>query len=335
MTDRSPQPASALARQIVRDEAEALRKLADSLGEAFDDAIDLILSHTGQLMVTGLGKSGLIGRKIAGTLTSTGTPAVAIHPVEGLHGDLGIVTRDNVLLALSKSGQTDELIRFVTHFKTLGGPVIGASAAGSRLAELCDVLLAMPVEPEAGPLGLAPTTSTTMQLVLGDAIAMALLDARGFTRDDFAQNHPEGHLGRRLLLRAEDLMHRGAELPVVRTDTAFPDVLAEIEAKHIGMVCVVDENGALAGVFTDGDIRRLLIRGESPHGRSLSELMQLSRRGPTDPPLLCSTVEPHTLVVECRNIMERSRITSLVVVDATNRPIGVIRMHDIVQAGVS
>lgn len=335
MTDRSPQPASALARRIVRDEGAALIRLADGLGDAFDAAVRLILSHTGQLMVTGLGKSGLIGRKIAATLTSTGTPAVSIHPVEGLHGDLGIVTRDNVLLALSKSGQTDELIRFVLQFKQLGGPVIGICAAGSRLAELCDVVLALPDEPEAGPLGLAPTTSTTMQLVLGDAIAMALLDARGFTQDDFAQYHPEGHLGRRLLLRASDLMHADAELPIVRANQSFRDLLVEIEAKHLGMACIVDDAGLLMGVITDGDLRRLLIRGESLRGRSLPELLGLSRRGSGDPPVYRSTVRPQTPVVECRNIMEESRITALVVTDEANHPIGVIRMHDIVRAGIT
>ncbi len=335
MADSRRPSRSELARQIVRQEAGALVKLADALDEAFDAAVDTILNHPGQLMVTGLGKSGLIGRKIAATLTSTGTPAVSIHPVEGLHGDLGIVNRDNVLLALSKSGQTDELIRLVVQFKQLGGPVIGVSAAGSRLAELCDVVLALPDEPEAGPLGLAPTTSTTMQLVLGDALAMALLDARGFTPDDFAQYHPEGHLGRRLLLRAHDLMHRDAELPAVRIDATFQDLLAEIEAKHLGMACIVDESGGLVGVLTDGDLRRLLIRGDSPHGRTLPELLRLSRRGPSDPPLLCSAVRPYTPVVECRNIMERSHITHLVVTGDDNRPLGVIRMHDIVQAGVS
>ncbi len=324
-----------LAREVVREEAGALLKLADALGESFDAAVDLILTHPGQLMVAGLGKSGLIGRKIAATLTSTGTPAVAIHPVEGMHGDLGIVTRDNVLLALSKSGQTDELIRFLLHFKQLGGPVIGVCACGSRLSELCDVVLSLPDEPEAGPLGLAPTTSTTMQLALGDAIAMALLHARGFTRDNFAQYHPEGHLGRRLLLRARDLMHADAELPLVRVNASFSELLTEIEAKHQGMACVVDEAGRLAGVFTDGDLRRLLIRGDSPQTFSLAELLRKSRRGPADPPVLCSTVRPHTPVVECRNRMEESRITCLVVTDDNDRPVGVIRLHDIIQAGVS
>ncbi|MBN1343354.1 MAG: KpsF/GutQ family sugar-phosphate isomerase [Phycisphaerae bacterium] len=335
MTECDRRSSSDLARQIIRQEAGALVKLAETLGHAFDAAVEMILEHPGQLMVTGLGKSGLIGRKIAGTLTSTGTPAVCIHPVEGLHGDLGIVTRDNVLLALSKSGQTDELIRFILCFKQLGGPVIGMTSPSGRLAELCDVVLALPDEPEACPLGLAPTTSTTMQLVLGDAIAMALLEARGFTREDFAQYHPEGHLGRRLLLRASDLMHADADLPVVRVDAGFPDLLAEIDAKHLGMACIVDENGSLMGVFTDGDLRRLLIRGDSPQTCLLSDLMRHSRRGPGEPPVFRSTVRPHTPVVECRNLMEESRITSLVVTDEANRPIGVIRMHDVVRAGIS
>ncbi len=335
MTDIDRRSGSELARQIVRQEAGALLKLADSLGEAFDAAVEMILAHPGQLMVTGLGKSGLIGRKIAATLTSTGTPAVSLHPVEGLHGDLGIVTRDNVLLALSKSGHTDELIRCVIHFKQLGGPAIGMTSPTSRLAELCDVVIPLPDEPEAGPLGLAPTTSTTMQLVLGDALAMALLRARGFTQEDFAQYHPEGHLGRRLLLRARDLMHIDAELPLVRVDATFTELLAEMEAKHLGMACLISADGALVGVFTDGDLRRLLIRGDTPQDGSLGDLLHRSRRGPSDPPVLRSTIRPDTPVVECRNVMERSRITCLVVTDDTHRPLGVIRLHDIVQAGVS
>jgi arabinose-5-phosphate isomerase len=331
----TPRHSVVLARQVIRHEAEALGLLADSLGKAFEEAVRLVLNHAGQLMITGLGKSGLVGRKIAATLTSTGTPAVWIHPVEGLHGDLGIVTRDNVLLAMSKSGQTEELLRFVLYFRQLGGPVIGVSANGSgRLAELSDIMLSMPDVPEAGPLGLAPTTSTTMMLALGDAIAMALLDARGFGPDDFAQYHPEGPLGRRLLLRVGDLMHQGTELPVVRSDATFAELLSEIEGKHLGMACVVDPAGQLLGVFTDGDLRRALIRGESPQSCSVLELIRLSRRGPGEPPVHCSTVTPTTLVVDCRNIMEDSRITALVVADEAGQAIGVIRMHDIVQAGL-
>ncbi len=285
-------------------------------------------------MLTGLGKSGLVGRKIAATLTSTGTPAVWIHPVEGLHGDLGIVTRDNVLLAMSKSGQTEELIRFVVYFRQLGGPVIGVSAGNGRLCELCDVTLRLPDVAEAGPLGLAPTTSTTMMLALGDALAMALLESRGFTAQDFAQYHPEGPLGRRLLLRVRDLMHHGAELPVVRSDAGFADLLMEIERKHLGMACIVDPDGRLMGVFTDGDIRRALIRGDSLQSCEIPSLLRGSRRGPNEPPVLHSTVGPNMLVVDCRNFMEESRITALVVTDDDRRPIGVIRMHDIVQAGL-
>ncbi len=335
MNTKNRHACAVLARQVIREEADALAQLADSLGEAFESAVELILNHGGQLLVTGLGKSGLVGRKIAATLTSTGTPAVWIHPVEGLHGDLGIVTRENALLALSKSGQTEELIRFVVYFRQLGGPVIGVSTGGNgRLSELCDITLSLPDVPEAGPLGLAPTTSTTMMLALGDAIAMALLEARGFSPDDFAQYHPEGPLGKRLLLRVCDLMHRGAELPVVRSDASFPQLLAEIDAKHLGMACVVDGEGRLLGVFTDGDLRRALLRGESPDTHDAAQLIRLSRRGPAEPPVHRSTVKPNTLVVECRNLMEESRITALVVTDEDFRPIGIIRMHDIVQAGL-
>src|SRR5262245_38006911 len=250
-----------VACEVVRDEADALTALAESIGPTAGRAVDPILNSPGQLLVTGLGKSGLIAAKVAATLASTGTNAKFIHPVEGLHGDLGIVQDGDLLLAFSKSGHTEEIIRFVGHFKRIGGDVIAVCEPGrSPLAELAEVVLEIPKRPEAGTLQLAPTTSTTLMVVVGDALAMALVDARGFKAEQFARFHPEGSLGKRLLLTAADLMHGGAELPRVPAEASFHDLLLEITSKHIGMSCVVEPTGKLLGVFTDGDLRRLLER---------------------------------------------------------------------------
>jgi len=327
---------AAVGRRVVAEEADALQALARSIGESFDRAVETILNADGMLIVTGLGKSGIVANKIAATLTSTGTPAVFMHPVEALHGDLGIVTRRNVMLALSKSGATEEILRFIDHFKRLGGPTIAVTDnARSRLAELADVVIVLPPVPEAGPLNLAPTTSTTMMTALGDALAMALLDARGFTPDDFAQVHPEGYLGKRLLLRVEDIIPADRGVPLVRQDQSFEDLLREIDAKRLGMACIVDEHGKLIGVFTDGDLRRLLLRGCEPARHSLPELLRLSRRDPHDPPVKRSTVHRRTFAVECRNLMEESKITCLVVVDEHDRPVAVVQQHDVVAAGIA
>lgn len=321
---------------MVREEAAGLSALAEGLDERFDQAVRTILELRGQLITTGLGKSALVARKIAATLTSTGTAAVYIHPVEGLHGDLGIVSQDNGLVALSKSGNTEELGRFVEHFRRRGGgPVIVMTEKpASKLAELASVVLVLPVVPEACPLGLAPTTSTTMMMALGDALAMALLEARGFGREHFAELHPAGSLGRRLLLRVGDLMHAGEELPMVREDARFAELLGQIDAKRLGMSCIVDNKGRLLGTFTDGDLRRLMLRGVEPGRLSLRDALRLSRRDSSDLPVVRSTVQAETLVVECLELMKRSKITQLVVVDGQDHPVGVIRQHDIVAAGM-
>lgn len=324
-----------LGRGIIREHAEALGALADALGEPFARCVRTVLDTQDQVIVTGIGKSGLIARKAAATLSSTGTPAVFMHPVEGLHGDLGLVRPGAVLLALSKSGRTDELVRFVTHFRRLGGAVVAICEPGeSPLAELADVVLPIPPRSEAGPLALAPTTSTVMMLSLCDALAMALLDARGFDEKQFARFHPDGSLGRRLLTRVSDLMHQGAELPLVRASASFNDLLLETTGKHLGMACVVDDDGELVGVFTDGDLRRLLTRCEAPARLTAQQAWRQSRRDPSEVPVRCSTVKPETLAVDCLRIMRESEITALVVAVGDQKVVGIVRLQDLVRAGI-
>ena len=324
-----------LAQAMLRDQAAALTELSGLVGEAFDRAVRMVLACQDQIIVTGIGKSGLIGRKAAATLTSTGTPAVFMHPVEGLHGDLGVVGRTSVLLALSRSGRTEELTRFVGHFRRLAGHVIAVcTAEPSPLVELADIVLPIPNRPEAGPLALAPTTSTLTTLAMCDALAMALLKARGFTSEQFAQYHPDGSLGKRLLLRASDLMHGGTEMPVVPATARFNDLLLEMTAKRLGMACIVEQGGALHGVFTDGDLRRLLARCDRPAGLTAGEAWRQSRRAPDEPQVRCSTVLPGLLAVECLRMMKDSQVTVLVVSEDGHKPTGVVRLQDLVRAGV-
>ena len=324
-----------LAREILRQQAEGISALSEMVGESFSKAVELVRSAKDPMVVTGIGKSGLIARKAAATLASTGTPAIFMHPVEGVHGDLGAVCPGSVLLALSKSGQTEELVKFVSHFRHTGGRVIAiCEPSSSPLADLAELSLPIPVLPEAGPLGLAPTTSTLMMLALCDALAMALLEARGFREEDFARYHPDGSLGRRLLLRASDLMHSGDEMPLVKDAASFNDLLLEMTGKHLGMACIVDEQGALKGVFTDGDLRRLLTRYSAPGSLKAGDAWQQSRRDPDEPSVRCSTVKPATLAVECLKLMRDSEITVLVLSEDDQRPKGVIRLQDIVRAGL-
>jgi arabinose-5-phosphate isomerase len=324
-----------LARGIIREQAEALAALADLVGQPFDRAVRLIHAGREQVVVTGIGKSGLIARKASATLSSTGTPALFMHPVEGLHGDLGVVSPGAVLLALSKSGHTEEIVRFVGHFRRVGGSVVAVCEEGdSPLAELAEVVLPIPRRREAGPLALAPTTSTLMMLAVCDALAMALLDLRGFDEKQFAMYHPDGSLGRRLLTRAADLMHGGDQLACVRGTATFNEMLLEMTGRRLGMTCVVDERGALIGVFTDGDLRRLLTRCEAPGRLTARQAWQQSRRDPGEPPVRCSTVPPSMLAVECLRIMRESEITVLVVSEDGHVPLGVVRLQDLVRAGI-
>jgi arabinose-5-phosphate isomerase len=324
-----------IARHVVADEARALGQLAESLDERFDAVLGTVLTAT-QTIVSGLGKSGNIAKKIAASLTSTGTPAVYMHPVEALHGDLGIVSERHCLIALSCSGNTEELLRFVVHFRRLGGPVIGITQrADSRLAELSKHVILLPDVPEAGPLNLAPTTSSVMMLAAGDALAMALLHQRGFGPEDFAQYHPEGTLGRRLLLRAGDLMHAGEQLPLVPAGASFQDLILEMTRKQLGLAMIVRPDGSLLGTFTDGDLRRVFERVAEPRTLDAETAHAKSRRPSASPPVPISTIQPAHPAIDCLRIMRDSQITSLVVTDTAGRPIGLLRLLDLLKAGLS
>jgi arabinose-5-phosphate isomerase len=324
-----------IARQVVADEAEALRRLTGTLGDGLNAVVETLLPAV-QVIVSGLGKSGNIAQKIAGSLTSTGTPAVYMHPVEALHGDLGIVTERHCLIALSRSGNTGEMLRFVAHFRRLGGPVIGVTQAReSRLAELSQHVILLPEVSEAGPLNLAPTTSCVMMLAVGDALAMALLHARGFEARDFAQYHPEGALGRRLLLRAADLMHTGAALPLVQADDSFEHLVVEMTRKQLGLALICEKDGTLLGTFTDGDLRRIFSRVPDPRALDAHTAHAKSRRDPSGPPVPISTVPGTEPAVSCLRIMQESQITSLVVVEEAGRPAGLLRLMDLLEAGLT
>ncbi len=324
-----------IAKRVLLDEAQALGQLAACPDAAWSAALETLLSHQ-QVIVSGLGKSGNIAAKIAATLTSTGTPALFMHPVEALHGDLGIVSSQHALLALSRSGNTDEIVRFVAHFRRLGGAVIGMTQGReSKLAELCRHTILLPDLPESGPLSLAPTTSCIMMLAAGDALAMALLSARGFESRDFAQFHPEGALGRRLLLRAEDLMHHGDDLPLVPAHESFDQLLLTMTQKRLGIALIVEPDGTLLGTFTDGDLRRVLERVRDPRALDARSAHARSRRSAGAPPVAHSVVPAGKPAVECLQMMRESQITSLVVANEAARPLGLLRLMDLVRAGLS
>ncbi|WP_209877901.1 KpsF/GutQ family sugar-phosphate isomerase [Azospirillum soli] len=303
-------------------EAEALTALAASLDGAFTRALDTLAGIEGRVVVTGMGKSGHVGRKIAATLASTGTPAFFVHPGEASHGDLGMITRADAVIALSNSGETNELSDVVAFTRRFAIPLIGVTRrAGSSLAEQSDIALILPAAPEACPLGLAPTTSTTMTLALGDALAVALLERRGFTASDFKDLHPGGQLGR-ALLKVTDVMHKGENMPLCRLDTSLSDVILEMTAKRLGCVGVLDDSGALVGVITDGDLRRHLA----------PEL--LVERADSIMSPRPKTIRPKALVVEALREMNEKQITTLFVIEA-DRPLGVVHIHDCLRAGAA
>ncbi|WP_250464479.1 KpsF/GutQ family sugar-phosphate isomerase [Microbulbifer litoralis] len=312
-------------RRTVLMETEAVAALEHRIDGAFKRACELILQCRGRAIVTGMGKSGHIGRKIAATLASTGTPSFFVHPGEASHGDLGMITRDDLVIAISNSGSSAEVLTLLPLLKRLGVPMISmAGKADSPLAQAADVHLDISVETEACPLGLAPTSSTTVTLVMGDALAVALLEARGFTAEDFAFSHPGGALGRRLLLKVEDVMHAGDELPQVAPRTLLSQALLEMTSKGFGMTTVVDDKGSLLGVFTDGDLRRVIDHKVELDKATMEEVM--SRRP--------KTVSSETLAAEALRIMEDNKITALVVEDDARHPVGLLHMHDILRAGV-
>ena len=329
-TPFSPDRAAQLARDTLDIEARALLALRDRLvspplAAAFADAVQCILRSRGRVVVSGMGKSGHVGRKIAATLASTGTPAYFVHPAEASHGDLGMVTADDVFLALSNSGESEELTRIVPLVKRLGARLISITGrADSTLARHADVHLDCAVEQEACPLNLAPTASTTAQLALGDALAVALLDARGFGPDDFARTHPGGALGRKLLTHVRDVMRSGDAVPSVAGDAPFTAALLEITRKGLGMTAVVDAQGSLLGIITDGDLRRLIEKGADLNTLRAAQAMHPNPR----------TLAEDALAVEAVQIMEQQRINQLLVTDVNRRPVGALNMHDLFAAKV-
>jgi arabinose-5-phosphate isomerase len=313
------------ARQVLRIEADAVRGLVDRIGPDFVAACRLILDCRGRVVVSGIGKSGHVGRKMAATLASTGTPAFFVHPAEASHGDLGMVTRDDVFIALSNSGSTDEVLAIVPSIKRQGARLVAITGdPTSPLATAADVHLDARVDKEACPLNLAPTASTTAVLALGDALAVALLDARGFDAADFARSHPGGSLGRKLLTHVADVMRTGDALPIVALGAALGTAILEVTRKRMGMTAVVGPDGRLAGVFTDGDLRRLLERTTDLGSLRVDDAMT---RSP-------ASIEPQALAVEAVRRMEERRITQLPVVDAEGYMVGAIHLHDLLAARV-
>ena len=313
------------ARRVVREEARAVRQLEGRIGPEFEKAVQIVLRCRGRVIVTGIGKSGLIGRKIAATLTSTGTAAFFLHPAEGMHGDLGIVQRNDCIIAISKSGETDEFSLLLPIFKRLGVPIVALTGnVRSPLAQSSDAVLDVSVEQEACPNNLAPTSSTTAALVMGDALAVALLLQRGFSQDDFAFLHPGGNLGRKLILTVGDVMHTGEEIPVVVESTNFKDTILEMTSKRLGVTAVVDDDGRLSGIITDGDLRRLVERTD--------RLFSLTARDAMTPKP--KTITADALAAEAVNTMERYSITSLIITDGGHRPTGIVHLHDLLKAGV-
>jgi arabinose-5-phosphate isomerase len=308
-----------LARKVLRTEAAAILGLVDRIDGRFEEAVQLLYECRGRVIVTGMGKSGLICRKISATLSSTGTSAWFLHPAEAIHGDLGAIREDDVVIALSHSGETEELLRLIESIRRTGARLIAITGnPSSTLAGSADVTLDCGVTEEACPMNLAPTASTTAALALGDALAMTLLVRKGFREEDFASLHPGGKLGRRLM-RVEHVMHTGSAAPIVRLSTPMPEVFHEMSSKRLGMTCVVADDGTLAGVFTDGDLRRLMTRASNVLALSAGDAM-------TPNPI---TIQRELLAVEALKVMETHKITSVVVVDARRVVEGVVHLHDL------
>ncbi len=316
------------AKKVIRIEAEALSQLADSIDGEFESAISLILRSKGRVVVTGMGKSGLIGQKIASTMASTGTPAFFLHPAEAIHGDLGMIIKGDVVIAISNSGETDEVIRILPIVERIGASLIAMTGnPNSTLAKCGDVFLNVAVSEEACPLGLAPTASTTATLAMGDALAVALLIQRGFRAEDFALFHPGGSLGKKLLLKVKDMMHSGENLPLVKGELPMREAIFEITSKKMGCTGVVDGNGALIGVVTDGDLRRALERGVDFMERPAADLMTVSPK----------RILAEDLAAKALQRMEEYSITSLFVFESADSalPVGIVHLHDLLKAGIA
>jgi arabinose-5-phosphate isomerase len=314
-----------LGLDVIETEAQAILELASRIDASFQAACSQLLDCKGRVVVTGMGKSGHIGKKIAATLASTGTPAFFMHPGEANHGDLGMLTRQDVVLALSYSGQTSELITLLPLIKRFEIPLIALTGnTQSLLAQAANIHLDVSVRQEACPLGLAPTTSTTAALVMGDALAITLLQARGFSAEDFALAHPGGSLGKRLLLRVDALFHDGEALPIVHETATVSEALIKVTEKKLGMTCVIDSNGILSGIYTDGDIRRTLTQNRDINTSLIKDVMTAN----------CHTIRPGLLAAEALALMQKHTITSLVVIDDAQRPVAVLHLHDLLRSGI-
>lgn len=312
-----------LGRAVISQEAEEITALLERIDSSFTDACSAMLNCRGRVVVTGMGKSGHIGGKIAATLASTGTPAFFVHPGEASHGDLGMVTVDDVVVALSNSGETSELLMLLPVIKRLAVPLISLTGnPDSTLAKASNTHLNVSVKKEACPLGLAPTSSTTATLVMGDALAVALLESRGFTEEDFARSHPAGALGRRLLLRVEDVMHKGERIPTVKSGAKISDALLEMSSKGLGMTAVINSSGEIVGIYTDGDLRRSLDQKLDIQNTTIDEVMSSN----------CTSTQAYILVEELLNLMEQKNINGIFVIDEERRPVGALNMLDLLHA---
>ena len=313
------------AIRTIKLEAEAVNELLVFLDDSFDTACRTMMACKGRIIITGMGKSGHIGNKIAATLASTGTPAFYVHPGEASHGDMGMFTSNDVVLALSNSGETAEIITILPLIKRMGAPLISITANRlSTLSQAATANLHIGVEKEACPLGLAPTSSTTAQLVLGDALAIALLEAKGFSAEDFAFSHPGGSLGRKLLLKVKDIMHSGEDIPIVKQGTPINQSLIEVTEKRLGMTTVVNDQGELIGIFTDGDLRRTLDQELNLKATAIENVMTQQ----------CTTISGELLAAEALKIMQDKKINALIICDEQKHPIGALNMHDMLKAGV-
>jgi arabinose-5-phosphate isomerase len=312
-------------KKVVQIETEAVSNLMGSIDKNFVKAVKMIYESSGRVVFTGMGKSGIIARKIVATLNSTGTPSTYLHPTDALHGDLGMVRKDDIVVIVSKSGNTEELFDLMIMLKRMEVKIIGLlSAPHSKLGDQCDVVLNAYVKEEACPHDLAPTSSTTAALVMGDAVAIALLEMRGFTVEDFALLHPGGSLGKKLLLKISEIMYKGSDVPIVKENTSLKDAILEITSKRLGTTCVVNDDGALTGIITDGDLRRLLEKTLEIKSFTAQDVMTKNPK----------TIKAEYLASFAIQVMEKYSITSLIVIDETNRPVGLIHLHDLVKLGL-
>lgn len=316
-----------IAKRVLRIEGEAILELINRLDSSFEKAVEIILNSKGRVVVTGMGKSGLIGKKIAATLASTGTPAFFMHPAEASHGDLGMVTSDDVVIAISNSGETEEVVRLIPFLKRFNLKLIAITGRNnSTLGSQADVRLDVSIREEACPLGIVPTASTTAALAMGDALAVALLIKRGFREEDFAMYHPGGSLGRRLFIKVEDLMHTGKSIPMVEPDTVMTEAIMEISSKRLGMTAVVDKDKRVLGIITDGDLRR----GIQKYGKEFFDMKaaDVMTKSP-------KTITRNELAAKALAIMEENSITSLIIPDKDGRIEGIIHIHDILKKGIA